>query len=165
MKFLTIRKRTIFKICYSRNLQISVRKTNVFPRQAIPIFLFHNIGTNVILIPSLVWFGQLLYTIKRPIFKIRYSRSSQIAVSKPNLFPRQAITKILSVLCFSYTRDTPYQVWFNLDRSLTRWKKPNFKIRYPQNSQISVRKANFFSRQAIQKKLSVLNCNYTGDTP
>ena len=30
---------------------------------------------------------------KRPIFKIRYSRNSQISVWKPNIFPRQAIPK------------------------------------------------------------------------
>ena len=43
-----------------------------------------------------------------------------------------------------YTGDTPYRVWFDLDNSLTRWKKLEFsKIRNSRNSQNSVWKNNF----------------------
>ena len=45
-------------------------------------------------------------------------------------FPRQAIAKILFVLDSKYTGDTPYRVWFDLDNSLTRWKRPIFKMIY-----------------------------------
>ena len=115
-------------------------------------------------IPSLVWFGQLLDRWKRPMFKIRYFRDSQISVWKPNFFPSQAIPKILFVLQSSYPWDTWYRVWFTLDNSLTRRKRPNFKIRYLQNSQTSVWKPNFFPRQAIPKILFVLQSSYPWDT-
>ena len=109
-------------------------------------------------IPSLVQFGQLLDPI-------RYLRNSQISVWKTNFFPRQAIPKILSVLDSRYPWDTPYRVWVDLDNSLTRWKRPIFKIRYLRNSQISVWKTNFFPRQAIPKIFSVLQSRYPLDTP
>ena len=111
-------------------------------------------------IPSLVRFGQLLDRRKRPIFKIRYSRNSQISVWKPNFFPRKAIAKNVFALHSRYTWDTPYRNWFDLDNSLTRRKRPIFKIRYSRNSQISVWKANFFPRQAIPKIPSVLDSRH-----
>ena len=102
---------------------------------------------------------------KRPIFKIRYSRNSQISVWKPNFFPRQAIPKIISVLHSSYTWYTPYRVQFNLDKSLTRWKRPIFKFRYSRNSQFSVWNKNFFPRQATAKILFVLHSRHPWYTP
>ena len=39
----------------------------------------------------------------------------------PN-FAMHAIAKILFVLDSRYIGDTPYQVWFDLDNSLIRWK-------------------------------------------
>ena len=47
---------------------------------------------------------------------------------KTQLFPRQAKPKILFVLHCNYTSDNQYRVWFDLDNSLTRWKKIFFKI-------------------------------------
>ena len=50
----------------------------------------------------------------------------------------------------------------------TSWpdkKRPIFKITYLKNSQTSVRKTNFFPRQAIQKILFALHFYYTGDYP
>ena len=44
-----------------------------------------------------------------------------------NFFPRQAIPKILFVLCSKYIGDTTYQVWFDLNNSVTRRKRPIFK--------------------------------------
>ena len=67
---------------------------------------------------------------KRSIFKILYSRNSQISVRKTNFFPRQAIPKILSVLESRHPWYTLYPVWFALDNSLTRRKRPIFKIIY-----------------------------------
>ena len=115
-------------------------------------------------IPSLVWFEQLLDPIKRPIFKIPFPRNSKSSVWNTNFFPRQAISKTLFVLHSNYTRDTTSQVWFDLDNSLTRWKKPTFKIPFSRNSKSSVWNTNFFPRQAIPKMLFVLLSNYTGDT-
>ena len=159
---MTRRKRPIFKIRYSRNSQISVRKPNFFPRKAITK------------IPSVLdskhpWYTQYpvwltldnsLTRRKRPIFKIRYSRNSQISVRKPNFFPRKAITKIPSVLDSKHPWYTQYPVWLTLDNSLTRRKRPIFKIRYSRNSQISVRKPNFFPRKAITKIPSVLDSKH-----
>ena len=164
---LTRRKRPIFKIRYLRNSQISVWKTNFFPRQAIPKILFVLHSRYTWDTPYRVWFDldNSLTRRKRPIFKIRYLRNSQISVWKTNFFPRQATAKILFVLHSRYTWDTPYRVWFDLDNSLTRRKRPIFKIRYLRNSQISVWKTNFFPRQAIPKILFVLHSDYTGDTP
>ena len=102
---------------------------------------------------------------KRPIFKIRYSRNSQISVWKPNFFPRKAIPKIPSVLDSRHPWYTQYPVWFTLDNSLTRRKRPIFKIRYSRNSQISVWKPNFFPRKAIAKTPFALHSRYTWDTP
>ena len=80
-------------------------------------------------------------------------------------FPRQPIAKILFVLHSNYTGDTPYRVWFDLDNSLVRWKRPIFNICYSGNTEISVWNTNFFPRQPIAKIIFVLHSNYTGDTP
>ena len=164
---LTRSKRPIFKIRYLRNSQISVWITNFFPRQAIAKLLFVLDSNYTGDTPCQVWLDldNSLTRSKRPIFKIRYLRNSQISVWITNFFPRQAIAKLLFVLDSNYTGDTPWQVWLDLDNSLTRSKRPIFKIRYLRNSQISVWKTNFFPRQAIAKILFVLDSNYTGDTP
>ena len=163
---LTRWKRPIFKFSYLRNWQISVWKPNFFPRQAIAKILF-------VLQSSIpwdtryrVWFDldNSLTRWKRPIFKIIYLRNSKISVWKPNIFPRQAIAKFFFVLKFSYAWDTRRRVWFDLDNSLTRWKRPIFKFSYLRNWQISVWKPNFFPRQAIAKILFVLQSSIPWDT-
>ena len=57
--------------------------------------------------------------------KIRNSRNSQNSVWKPNFFPG-TLFQFFFALHSHYTGDTPYSVWFNLDNSLTRWKKNLF---------------------------------------
>ena len=163
---LTRWKSPIFKINYSRNSQISVWKTNFFPRQAIPNILFVLHSTYTRDTPCRVWFdlNNSLTRWKKPIFKINYSRNSQNSVWKTNFFPRQAIPKILFVLHSTYPGYTPYRVWFGLNNSLTRWKSPIFKIIYLKQWQISVWKINFFPRQAIPKIRSVLHFRNTWDT-
>ena len=129
-KFLTIRKRSIFKIRYSRNSQISVRKTNFFPRQAIakiPFVLDSRYNGDTIY-RGWSTLKKFLTIRKRSIFKIRYSRNSQISVRKTNFFPRQAIAKILFVLHSRHPWYTQYPVWFTLDNSLTRRKRPILKL-------------------------------------
>ena len=101
---------------------------------------------------------------KGPIFKIPFSRNSKSFVWKPNFFPRQAIQKLLFALQFHYTGDTPCRVWLDLDNSLTRWKRPIFKIPFSQNSKSSVWNSNFFAGQAIPQILFALHCHYTVDT-
>ena len=53
-------------------------------------------------------------------------------------FARQAIPKILFVLNFNYTADTPIRFWFGLASSLARANIPIFKIPYSRNSKSSV---------------------------
>ena len=102
---------------------------------------------------------------KRPFLKIGYSGNTQISVWITNFFPRQPIAKILFVLHSNYKGDTPYRVWFDLDDSLVRLKRPIFKSGYSGNTQIFVWNTNFFPRQPIAKNLFVLHSNYKGDTP
>ena len=78
-------------------------------------------------IPSLVWFGQLLDSMKKNSFKIPFSRNSQISVRKPNFF-RGKLYQFYFALHCHYTGDTQYRVSFDLGNSLTRWKTTIFKI-------------------------------------
>ena len=69
-----------------------------------------------------------------------------------NFFPRQAKQKIIFALHSHYTGDTPYTVWFDLDNSLTRWKK----IKILKNSQFAKfakfrMKTQLFPRRAQPK--------------
>ena len=85
---------------------------------------------------------------------------------KTNFFPKQAKLKIFFALHSHYTGDTPYRVWFELDNSLTRWKKkPIFKTPFSRNSKSSVGKPNFFPRKAKPKIFFAEHCPYTGETP
>ena len=96
--------------------------------------------------------------------KIRNSRNSQNSVWKPNFF-LGALHQIFFCFYSSYTGDTPYRVWFDLDNSLTRWKKLKFsKIRNSRNSQNSVWKPNFFLG-ALHQIFFCFYSSYTGDTP
>ena len=132
-------------------------KTQLFARPAIPIILFvlhfnYNGDT-----PYRVWLDldDSLNRWKRPIFKIRKSRNSQISVRKPIFFARPALTKILFVLDFICTADTPCKVWLDWDNFLTRWKRPIFKnylkliIRI--NRKFTYEKLTFFLDKLYQK--------------
>ena len=149
-----------------RNSQISVWKTNFFPRQAIPKTLFVLQSSYPWDTRYRVWFAlnNSLTRWKRPNFKILYLRILQISVWNTNFFPRQAMPKTIFALHSSYPWDTRYRVWFALNNSLTRWKRPIFKIRYLRISQISVWKTNFFPRQTMPKTHFVLQFSYPWDT-
>ena len=164
---LTRWKKPIFKIPFSRNSKSSVWKPNFFPRQAKPKILFafysHYTGDT----PYRVCFDldNSLTRWKRPIFKIHFSRNSKSSVWKTKFFPRQAKPKILFAFYSHCTGDTPYRFCFDLDNSLTRWKRPIFKIPFSRNSKSSVWKTKFFPKQAEPKILFALYSHYTGDTP
>ena len=110
-------------------------------------------------IPSLVRFGQLLDPMKKTYFWNSIisscSKKSQISVWKTNFFPRQAIPKILFVLQSSYPWDTRCRVWFDLDNSLTRWKRPIFKYTYSKlfgnKKKFPYEKLTFFLGKLYQK--------------
>ena len=92
--------------------------------------------------------------MKRTIFKIL--KNSQFAkfanfCMETQIFPTQVIPKVLFALHSHYTSDTPCRVWFDLDNSLSRWKRPIFKIPFSRSSKSSVWNTNFFPRQAMPK--------------
>ena len=64
----------------------------------------------------------------RPIFKIPFSQNSKKSVWNSNFFAGQAIPQTLFALHCHYTVDTQCRVWFDLENSLTRWKRTIFKI-------------------------------------
>ena len=131
-------------------------KTHFLAREAIPKILFvlrfNYTGDN----PCWVWLiCKAPWPDEKDLFlkflKIRNSRNSQNSVWRTNLLPRQAIAKILFLLHSTYTGDTPFQVWFNLDIFLIQSKITIFKILTSRNSQISVWKSNCLARQANRK--------------
>ena len=104
--------------------------------------------------PYRVWFDldSCLTRWKRIFFKIlTNSQFTKIAKfhMKTQIFPRQAIPKVLFDLHSHYNGDTPFRVWFDLENSLTRWKRPIIKIPFSRNSKSSVWYTNFFPRQAV----------------
>ena len=106
--------------------------------------------------PYRVWFdlGNSLTRWKKPIFKIPFSRNSKSSVWKRNFSPSQAKPKIFFALHCHYTGDTQYRVWFDLEKSLTRWRRTLLKfskIRNSRNSQNSVSKTSFFLGKLYQQ--------------
>ena len=119
--------------------------------------------------PYLVWFhlDKSLTRWKRPFFKIvKISQFAKITKfrMKTIFFPWQVIPTTFFASHSHYTGDTPYRVWLDLDNSLTRWKRPIFKIPFSQNSKNSVWNSNFFAGQAIPQIFFALHCHYTVDT-
>ena len=120
--------------------------------------------------PYRVWFNlnNFLTQWKWIFFKIPYYRNTKSSVWNKyetiSFFTRQAIEKITFVLHSTYAGDTSYQGWLDLDNSLTRSKRPIFKIRYSRKSKYYVWKFNFFPRQAIAKTLFLLYSIYREDT-
>ena len=105
-------------------------------------FLFYTLITLVVLHTEFSFIWTTPWPDENELFlkfaKIRKSRNSQNSVWKPNFFPRQAIPKIIFVLHFHYTGDTSYRFWFYLNNSLTRWKRPIFKIPFSRNPKVRV---------------------------
>ena len=83
---------------------------------------------------------------------------------KTQLFPRQAIARILFVLDSRLIGDSPCGVWFDLDNSLTRWKIPLLNSLF---AKFLIFRLNphCFPRQAIAKTVFVIESKYTGNTP
>ena len=128
-------KKTYFQNSLSAKSKNFRMNTNFFPRHAIPKIPFFSYN------PPTQWlhhteFG-LISTTPCPdqndlflnIFICELRKFSQISLWKTKFFPSKAISKIRLVLLSSNAGDTPYQVCFDLDNSLIRWKRPIFKIR------------------------------------
>ena len=88
--------------------------------------------------------------------KFLFRETQKVAYEKPILF----------ALHCHYTGDTQYRVWFDLDNSLTRWRRTFSKfskIRNSRNSQNSVSKTIFFLGKLYQQLLA-LHSHYTVET-
>ena len=130
-------------------------KNQHFARQAIPKILFvlhsNDTGDN----PYQIWFGLDSSSTRsnRSVFKIPYSRNSKSSVWNPYEFltfsTRQAIPKITFVLHFTYTGDTPYGVWFNLNNLLIHWKDLFLKFPFREIQKVPYEILTFFTRQPI----------------
>ena len=142
-------------------------KNELFPRQAIPKILFILHLRYTWETPYQIWFNldNSLTRWNFYLFENRISDQVDISDWSKNFFPRQAIPKILFVLHLRYTWETPYQIWFNLNNSLTRWNFYIFENRISDQVDISDWSTNFFPRQAMPKILFGLHYRYTWDTP
>ena len=160
-------KRPIFEIHYLRKSQNYLWNTNFIPRQAIAKIPFVLHSTHTGDTPYRVWLDvyNSMTRWKRPITNFLYLRYSQTYLRNTNFFPGQAIAKNFFVPHSNYTRHTQYRVWFDLDNSMTRWKRPIFEIHYLRKSQIYLWNTDFIPRQAIAKVPFVLHSTSTGDTP
>ena len=103
---------------------------------------------------TLVWFRQLLDPMKKNFFK--YRKNSHFAKfakfrMKTQFFTRQAIPKLLYAFHPQYTGDNPLRVWFDLNNSLTRWKRPILKILFSRNSKVPYELLTFFLGKLYQK--------------
>ena len=65
--------------------------------------------------------NQFLKFANREIRKVLYENLT--------FFQGKLYQKPLLVLNSDYNGDIPYRLWFDLNNSLTRWKKPILKIR------------------------------------
>ena len=122
------------------NLQIFVWKTFFFLNKLYQQLLGYTLSLHRwYSMPSLVWFGQLLDPMKKNFLKFsktRNSRNSQNSVWKPNFFLGTLYQFFFAVHSY-YTGDTQYRVWFDLDNSLTRWKRIFLKFSKNRNSRNS----------------------------
>ena len=97
------------------------------------------------------WLGWKQFMLKDLFSKFDIREIRKFPYEKLSFsFSRPSIPKILIALHSHYTGDTPYWVWFHLDNSLTRWRRPIFKIHYSRNSQKSVWQPNFFLGKLYQ---------------
>ena len=122
------------KIRNSRNSQNSVWKTNFFLRPVIPkTFLFYTLITLVVLHTKFGFNWTTLWPDEIELFlkfaKVRISRNSKNSVWKLIFLLGQLYKKSF---CFTLSLHgwyyRPSRVWFDLDNSLTRWKRITFKI-------------------------------------
>ena len=114
--------------------------------------LCYTLGTNGILHDQF----RLIWTTPWPDEKDLFLK---FVIREIRKFPYEVLTffldklqqKILFALQSRYKCNTPYRVWLDLNNSLTRWKRPIFKIPYSRKTQISLWKTNFFVGKLYQK--------------
>ena len=109
----------------------------------------------------MVWFEELLDPIKRPIFKIHFSRNSKSSVWNTNFtfdtpwkyvwYSMKVRQTILFVSEPTYPEDTPYQVWFDLKNFSTRKKGLFLKFLLREIQKVPYEKLTFFLGKLYQK--------------
>ena len=151
-------KNTYFSKFYNRNLfeiiAIFRMKPNFFPRQVIAKIIFVSHSRYPWYTSYQVWFNlDNSMTLSKRLFLKLPIRNNRNFSFKSQTFSRGKLYQNSFFLGFLYTGDTPYQVWFNLDNSMTLSKRTNIKITYSKYSQFFVEKHNFFQRSAIPQIL------------
>ena len=123
---------TRWKIPFSQSSKSSVWNSIFFAWQAIPkidfaftVVILLILNTEFGLIWIIPWPYEKELNLNSQIFAIREIR--KIPYENP-FFPGQTIPKKLFALHCYYTGYTQCRVWFDLDKSLTRWKRIIFKI-------------------------------------
>ena len=74
-------------------------------------------------IPRLVWFAQLLNPMKNTFIRISFFAKLKKSVWNTNFFADKVYQFFFIILRSHFTGDTAYRVWFDLDNSLSRWKR------------------------------------------
>ena len=118
------------------------------------VFLFYTLITLMILHTEFGLIWTTPWSDEKDLFL-------KLVIREIRKFPYEILTfflgnrwqKLLFVLYSNFTGNTPYPIWFDLENSLVRWKRPIFKICYSANTQSSVWNTYFLPRQAISKIL------------
>ena len=109
------------KIRNSPNSYNSVWKTKILPRQAIAkiLFLLPSTYTGDTSYQELFNLNNFLNQSKIARLKIRYSRTSKFWPEMRMKYLRFFLVKLQQKLPLTYTGDTLFRVWFNLNNFLT----------------------------------------------
>ena len=107
--------------------------------------LFYVLTTLVILLAEFGLIWSTPWPDEKDLFlKFLFREIQKVRYEILTFFLGNLYQKVCFVSRFNYTGDTPCRVWFDLDNSLTRWKRPIFKIPFWRNSKSSVWNTNFF---------------------
>ena len=146
-------KKTYFQNSFfAKFAKVPYKNPIFFPRPALTIFLLYTLITLLILNTEFDLIWTTPWPAEKEFFfkfsKIRNSRNLQNSVWKPNFFLGALYQYFFCLtLSLNWWYSMPSLVWFG--QLLDPMKKNFFKIPFSRNSQISVRKPNFFPRQAL----------------
>ena len=94
-------------------------------------FLFYTLGTHGILHTQFGLIWPTPWPDEKDLFlKLLIWNNSKFPYEKLTFFLGKLYQRFFFVLHSRYPLYTPYPVWFDLTNSLTRWKRPIFKITY-----------------------------------
>ena len=82
---------------------------------------------------------------KNLFLKFFFREIQKVLYENPTFRLGKLNKKYFFALKCHYNGDTPYRVWFDLDNSLTQWKKPIFKIPFREIQKVLYENPTFFS--------------------